>query len=301
MGDPTGIGPEVIAKAFRSDPLAKGKTHYLVIGDKKIFKKYAPKLRKDMSFLDIENAFPKIKIGTPTQDSARLSLLFLDKAIELLKHNDISALVTAPVCKEAINGLGVSFRGHTEYLAEAFHIKRYDMMFVTPKLKTIIVTRHIPIDQVSKALSIKKILDTIELTDQVLRKDFRIKSPRIGVCGLNPHAGEGGLMGKEEATKIIPAIKKARQKGINVTGPLSGDTAFYARKAEGFDTIIAMYHDQGLIPVKTLAFNQAVNLTIGLPFIRTSPAHGTAFDIAGKNKADASSMREAIQLASVLS
>ena len=254
-----------------------------------------------MSFLDIENAFPKIKIGTPTQDSARLSLLFLDKAIELLKHNDISALVTAPVCKEAINGLGVSFRGHTEYLAEAFHIKRYDMMFVTPKLKTIIVTRHIPIDQVSKALSIKKILDTIELTDQVLRKDFRIKSPRIGVCGLNPHAGEGGLMGKEEATKIIPAIKKARQKGINVTGPLSGDTAFYARKAEGFDTIIAMYHDQGLIPVKTLAFNQAVNLTIGLPFIRTSPAHGTAFDIAGKNKADASSMREAIQLASVLS
>ncbi len=175
------------------------------------------------------------------------------------------------------------------------------MMFVGDSLRTIIVTRHIPVKKVASALNKKVIVDTICLANNALKKQFQIKNPRLAVCGLNPHAGEGGKIGREEITTIIPAIKACRQKKINVSGPFAADTLFKPSRTKDFDCIVAMYHDQGLIPVKSLYFDQVVNLTIGLPYIRTSPAHGTAFDIAGKNKADSSSMEAAIRLAIQLS
>jgi 4-hydroxythreonine-4-phosphate dehydrogenase len=225
---------------------------------------------------------------------------YIEKAIELLKQKEITALVTAPVCKETITALGKNFHGHTEFLAEAFRVTNFDMMFVTKTLRTVIVTRHLALREVSPALTGEKIGQTIHLANDALQKYFRIKRPRIAVCGVNPHAGEGGTIGREELTTIIPAIEKAKAKGLLISGPLSADTLFTPMVAKDYDVIIAMYHDQGLIPVKTLYFRNVVNLTIGLPFIRTSPAHGTAFNIAGRNKADPSSMMESIRLAARL-
>jgi 4-hydroxythreonine-4-phosphate dehydrogenase len=195
----------------------------------------------------------------------------------------------------------MQFPGHTEYLARAFDAKRVGMMFVSNRLKTIIVTRHIPLRRVHLNVTTKNVFDTICLAEKALKQHFRIRRPKLAVCGLNPHAGEKGEIGDEEITQIIPAIRKAKQKNIIVTGPLPADTLFAPERSNKYDAIIAMYHDQGLIPIKTLYFSELVNLTVGLPFIRTSPAHGTAFDIAGKNKADPSSMAAAIKLAAELS
>ncbi|HLD69835.1 MAG TPA: 4-hydroxythreonine-4-phosphate dehydrogenase PdxA [Candidatus Omnitrophota bacterium] len=280
LGDPCGIGPEVTAKAL----------------------KMLPRLQVDIVMIGDQNGFLKyFTPGKPNPSSARASLEYLNSAVELLKRKKISALVTAPVSKESISALGVPFEGHTEFLARAFGVKHFGMMFVTDVLKTILVTRHIPLNQVSEAINPRNILGTIELVFSSLRDQFQIKKPRIAVCGLNPHAGEGGTIGQEEKTKIIPAIARARQAGIDVFGPLAADTLFCEPIVRGYDAAVAMYHDQGLIAIKSLYFSKVVNLTLGLPFVRTSPAHGTAFDIAGKNKADPSSMLEAIKLALRLS
>lgn len=280
LGDPCGIGPEVTAKALKMLPRLRA--DIVIIGDQKGFLKY-------------------FTPGKPNAISARASLDYLNKAVELLKEKKIRALVTAPVSKESINALGVPFEGHTEFLARAFRRKNFGMMFVTDTLKTILVTRHIPLNQVSEAINPRNIFETIQLISFSLHNQFQIKKPRIAVCGLNPHAGEGGTIGQEEKTKIIPAIKRARDAGIDVFGPLSADTLFCGPVIRGYDAAVAMYHDQGLIAIKSLYFSKVVNLTVGLPFVRTSAAHGTAFDIAGKNKADPSSMLEAIKLAVRLS
>ena len=300
IGDPAGIGPEVIAKSLQSDSI-KRLGSYKIIGDKdllpfKIFK------GSRCSLIDLNQSLKgKFKMGHPNRFSARASLNYLNKAIDLLKIKEIDCLVTAPVSKEAISSLGERFEGHTEYLAKAFGVQEYEMMFVSPKLRTIIVTRHIPLKDVSQTITPRKVYQTICLAEKALKRYFRIRKPRVAICGINPHAGEGGTIGHEEKTKIIPAVHKAQQKGMDVLGPLAADTIFIPHIAPKFDCIIAMYHDQGLIPIKTQYFGQTVNLTIGLPFIRTSPAHGPAFDIAGQNKADPSSMSEAIRLACQLS
>ena len=273
-GDPAGIGPEVTAKALKALP-RRSHTEYCAIGGND----------------------PGVIPGRPNQKSARASLQAVDHAVQLLKTKKIHALVTAPLSKEGICSLGVDFVGHTEYLADAFHCKKFAMMFVSPKLKTMIVTRHLPLKAVPKAINPRNIFEAIELMDQTLKNHFKIRRPVIAVCGLNPHAGEGGKLGTEEITVIIPTIQNARKKGINVIGPLAADTLFSPDLPHKYDAVVAMYHDQGLIPVKTLYFSHVVNLTVGLPFIRTSPAHGTAFDIAGKNKANPASMIEAIKLA----
>ncbi|MCR4336498.1 MAG: 4-hydroxythreonine-4-phosphate dehydrogenase PdxA [Candidatus Omnitrophica bacterium] len=280
LGDPAGIGPEIVAKALRESSLKK-LADFVVIGDPLTSKRFVA--------------------GRPNRLTAAASLNYLQAAIQLLKEKKISALVTAPVCKEAISKLGVPFQGHTEFLAEAFKVKNYEMLFVGKDLRTIIVTRHIPLMKVAARLSIGKIDRTIELAHRSLRDQFRIQRPHIAVCGLNPHAGEHGLIGKEEIDIIIPAIQKARRKKICVEGPFPADTLFSPRIGKKYDVVIAMYHDQGLIPIKTMEFENLVNLTIGLPFVRTSPAHGTAFDIAGKNKANPASMIAAIRLAAKLS
>jgi len=300
LGDPSGIGPEVVARAL-AKPSIRNLADYILIGDYTTYSRYSRTRHKNCSFLDLNTKAELYPIGRPNQKSAQLSLSALNTAVDLLKHKQIASLVTAPVCKKTISRIDSTFQGHTEFLAEAFDTQNAGMMFVAEKMKTIIVTRHIPLNQISDSINSGNIFDTIQITHTALKKNFHIRQPTIAVCGLNPHAGEGGTIGQEEIKFIIPAIKKARLKKIRVEGPFAADTLFSPDIGQRFDAIVAMYHDQGLIPIKTLYFNQLVNLTIGLPFIRTSPAHGTAFNIAGQQKADPSSMCEAIKLAANLS
>jgi 4-hydroxythreonine-4-phosphate dehydrogenase len=299
LGDPAGIGPEVTAKAL-AQYAARSAGRFLLIGDSDTLRRFSRFKNVDCYPVDLSYR-TDWKPAKPTPNSGRASLDFLKCSVDLLKSNLITALVTAPLAKESVCRFERGFVGHTEYLAQAFGVKRFDMMFVTDALKTVIVTRHIPISEVPRAITQRKVLDTIELTNVALKNYFHIRAPKIAVCGLNPHAGEGGLIGRDELKTIIPAIKKAQSRGILVRGPFSGDTMFVPKHSKHFDAIISMYHDQGLIAMKSMHFSQVVNLTIGLPFVRTCPAHGTAFDIAGRNKADPSSMAEAIQLAVRLS
>lgn len=280
LGDPQGVSAEVISKALRSSQL-KIKANIVLIGDRASFKGLK---------------YPVVDI--PYKDAGEGSLKFLQRGIDLIKAEVIDALVTAPLSKERVSRFYKGFCGHTEYLAAAFNVKRFDMMFVAPNLRLSLVTRHVPLKDVPAMITKKAVLSSIELMHATLRSQFGIKNPKIAVLGLNPHAGEHGLLGKEDAKEILPAIKNANQNGIKAFGPLPADTFFIHDK--GYDGIVAMYHDQGLAPVKGLYFKNLVNFTAGLPFVRTSPVHGTAFDIAGKNKADPSSMIAAIQLASQL-
>lgn len=301
MGDPSGIGPEVIAKALKK-PSLRNLGPFVILGDKEVYQRYAAQRLSHVLFLDLKTMAPHDwQAGRPTLYSAKASLRYLQKAVELLKNKTISALVTAPVCKEGICQFYPSFQGHTEFFAQAFHTQNVGMMFVAGGLRILIATRHIPLAHVSRTIDAQRLYQDIELVDHELKRLFHLKRPNIAVCGLNPHAGEGGRMGTEEIIKIIPAIQKARRRRINVEGPFAADTLFTPPNVKKYAAVIAMYHDQGLIAMKTLAFAKAVNLTLGLPFIRTSPAHGTAFDIAGKNRADPSSMAEALQLAAHLS
>jgi len=300
LGDPLGIGPEIAAKALRLLSV-NSLANYVLIGDFEIFKQYLKHIPKNCSFVDLKSNVDLGKIGKASTKSAKASYIYLKTAVELIKKNMISSLVTAPVCKETIAQTQKNFVGHTEFLADAFKVKKFGMLFVGGDAKTILVTRHIPLKQVSKSITTKKVSETLQLANKSLKEQFRINNPKIAVCGLNPHAGEGGAIGKEEIDHIVPAIKQANNCGIAAFGPFAADTLFSPVTARAYDCVVAMYHDQGLIPVKTLAINKLVNFTVGLPFIRTSPAHGTAFNIAGKNKADPSSMIEAIKLAAKLS
>ncbi len=279
MGDPQGIGPEVILKALsHKSLLAFG--HFIIIGDKRLLK------GKPASV---------VVLDVPYKTQGEGSLKFLDKAIALIKGGVADALVTAPLSKEAVSRYSKNFVGHTEYLAKAFDVSNFDMMFVAPKMRLTIVTRHVPLKNVPKLITQKAVFDSIALMARTLKDKFKIRDPKIAVLGLNPHAGEGGLLGTEDVKYILPAIRKANAQGIKAKGPLPADTFFSFHHP--FDGIIAMYHDQGLAPLKGMYMKELVNFTAGLPFIRTSPAHGTAYDIAGKNKADPSSMLAAIKLA----
>ena len=277
MGDPRGIGPEVIVKALQNKKVAR-LGNFIVVGDRALLAK-------------TKTTLMDVAYRTPAQGS----LKFLEKGVELIKAGIADALVTAPLSKEAVSRYQKNFRGHTEYLAESFGAKQFDMMFVSSKVRLSLVTRHVPLKDVAKLITKKAVFSSIELMEGTLKQKFRITRPRIAVLGLNPHAGEGGLLGQEEIKHIIPAIRLAQHCGIRAQGPFPADTFFCHDK--GFDGIVAMYHDQGLAPMKGLYFANLVNFTAGLPFVRTSPVHGTAFDIAGLGKADPSSMIAAIQLA----
>ena len=276
MGDPQGIGPEVIRKAMA----AKFPHRFIIIGDKKIM----GRLPSSVNMIDV-----------PYRSAGEGSLKFLDKAILLIKGGVADALVTAPLSKEAVSRVHRGFVGHTEYLAEAFDVKNFDMMFVAAELRLTIVTRHVPLKDVPKLITSKAVFNSIVLMHQELKDKFNIKDPKIAVLGLNPHAGENGLLGKEDVKCVLPAIRQVRLKGINAIGPNPADTFFAFH--QNFDGVIAMYHDQGLAPLKGMYMKELVNFTAGLPFVRTSPAHGTAYDIVGKNIADPSSMISAIKLA----
>lgn len=297
LGDPAGIGPEVVAKALHQKKV-RSLARFVIIGDEFIFRTYFPRRYANCVFVSLDNTpLRRFRAGRPGRWSAQASLDYLNKAVGFLKAGKIQSLVTAPVCKETICRIDPTFQGHTEYLANAFDVKNVGMMFVCDKLRVILVTRHVPLHKVSALVTEDLVYQTIQLTHEALKGYFQLRRPKIAVCGVNPHAGEGGVMGREEIEKIMPAIRKCRRRHWDVCGPFAADTLFSPATAGAYDAVVAMYHDQGLIPVKTMYFKQLVNLTVGLPFIRTSPAHGTAFDIAGKNKADASSMAEAIKLA----
>ena len=285
MGDPKGVGPEVIRKALADKPLlAQG--CFIVIGDKKALGRVHPSV---------------VVVEVPYKSAGEGSLKFLDKAILLIKGGVADALVTAPLSKHAVSHFSPHFVGHTEYLAQAFEVKNFDMMFVADQMRLTIVTRHVPLKDVPKLITQKAVFDSISLMAKTLKDKFKIMDPNIAVLGLNPHAGEGGLLGQEDSRSILPAIRKAKAKGINAQGPLPADTFFaFSKRSNPYDGVVAMYHDQGLAPLKGIYMKELVNFTAGLPFVRTSPAHGTAYDIAGKNKADPSSMLAALKLAVIL-
>jgi 4-hydroxythreonine-4-phosphate dehydrogenase len=302
IGDPSGIGPEVVIKAL-NNPQVKRLANFLVIGDKfSLSKSSKKKLPKNIKLVDLANVNPKgFYFGKIKAEFGWASMEYINFALGLIKKGVIDALVTAPISKEAANLAGYKITGHTEYLAKKTSTKKFEMMLLAKNLRTVVVTRHIPLKNVSKKLNIKDIYQTILLTYDCLKKCFLIKNPRVAVASLNPHLGEDTLLGRDEVDKIIPAIKKARRIHPTIYGPIASDIVFSDCLNNKFDAVVAMYHDQALIPLKTIFHNQAVNLTIGLPFVRTSPCHGTAFDIAGKNIADATSMIEAIKLACRLS
>jgi 4-hydroxythreonine-4-phosphate dehydrogenase len=315
MGDASGIGPEVIVKAFLN-PEIQNTVRPIVVGDARIMKaalKFAKGQPVEVNavkrvleakfqngvidVLDLQNLDPsKIKIGQICAPCGKAAIQYLEKAIKLAMDGDVDAIATAPINKEAMHKAGYKFHGHTEILAKRTRTKNYAMMFVSDPFWVMLVTTHLPLNKVSKAVTKKRVLQTIKLANEFLYS-VRGKKPKIGVAGLNPHAGEGGIFGTEEKKAIKPAVEEAKRMGINVKGPISPDGIFYLANVGLFDIVIAMYHDQGLIPLKLLSFNRSVNVTVGLPIIRTSVDHGTGFDIAGKGWANPTSLIEAIKVA----
>lgn len=303
MGDPLSIGPEIICKALLS-PRIPNKHRYIIVGDLFVFEKI-PFFRNVIKKRNV-SFFRSTVIG---QRLTQLppgfnSLVALQAAVTLIKAGQAQALVTAPICKEHVKSAGFKFPGHTEYLCHEFDVKKFAMMFVSPQLRLTLSTIHEPLKKVPGLITVDTIFDKLTLTAAALQIQFHIRHPHIAVCGLNPHAGENGLLGDEENRIIRPAINKFLKssfgKKCSVAGPLPADGLFARLSSTRYDAILCHYHDQAMIPIKLLAPNTAVNLTLGLPFIRTSPAHGTAFDIAGKNKANPQSMIEAIKLAGEL-
>ncbi len=305
MGDPAGIGPEVVLKTLAS-PLPK--VRITVIGDRTWLKRLNQRARlpvpwKRIHWVDLANLSERIRPGRVQAQAGRAAFEYLEVACQMIKRKTADALVTAPVCKESIVKAGIPWIGHTEYLAKRFGCAT-TMMFVTGKLRISLVTTHCALKDLPSKLTREKIIQTVKATRQALVRDFKIRRPRIGLAALNPHAGEGGLFGQEEKKVLAPAVRALRActKGSDpyVHGPLPVDSLMQAAACGQYDAVVAPYHDQALIPVKLLGWDQSVNVTLGLPFVRTSPVHGTAFDLAGKGQANPASMRSALRLAAQL-
>lgn len=314
MGDPAGIGPEIIVKSLKEVSIYQQSAPF-VVGDSKIIKRAMDVVGLTYEINEIEQV-SEAKFEQGTIDIMNLNLVpddlpwgevsavaghaafaYLEKAIELANQKVIDGIVTAPLNKEAMHKGGHLFPGHTEILAELTQTKDYAMMLSAPNLRVIHVTTHIGIIDAIQKIKPERVYKVIRLAHDTLTK-AGIQNPRIAVCGINPHAGENGLFGYgEEEDKVTPAVLQAREEGIDVTDPLPADTLFFRARRGDFDIVVAMYHDQGHGPVKVLGLEAGINITVGLPIIRTSVDHGTAFDIAGKNIADELSMKEAIRAA----
>lgn len=296
MGDPSGIGPEIIAKSLLSHKISR-RIKFVVIGDSFVFKKvirHRNLSRANIEFVDLNNVCKKnFSFGKVKAEYGRAALEYIDVALNLMKKEDLKALVTAPVSKASIALINNNFFGQTEYLAAKSHTKHFAMLLANNKLKIALVSRHIPLKDVAKTITVEDICQTARLTNKFLKKFYLIREPDIAICSLNPHSGDNGLIGKEEITKIIPAVNRLKNS-LKCFGPYPGDSLFDLALKDKVDAVVAMYHDQALIPLKITGMMHAVNITIGLPFVRTSPLHGVAFDIAGKNQADPSSMIVAI-------
>ncbi|MCM8795332.1 MAG: 4-hydroxythreonine-4-phosphate dehydrogenase PdxA [Candidatus Omnitrophica bacterium] len=296
MGDPAGIGPTIIAKAL---PQVKNLAEFIIIGDARVFKRVQnlQPLPQNYRFIDLNNVSAKFfSFGKIKAEYGRAAVEYLDKALALIKAKEIDCLVTCPVSKEVIGLSGINFFGHTEYFAQRCGRKNLVMLLLNKYLKIALLTRHIALKEVPLNIKRKTLIATLKTTYLYLKKYFLIKNPHLIICGVNPHASDNGLIGTEENRIIKPVLKKF-SKTLNLDGPLSADIALYKVAKREYDCALAMYHDQALIALKLTDVKSAVNMTLGLPFIRTSPLHGTAFDIAQKpDLADPHSLIAAIKV-----
>ncbi|MCY4234338.1 MAG: 4-hydroxythreonine-4-phosphate dehydrogenase PdxA [Bacteroidetes bacterium] len=314
LGDPNGIGPEVVLKSL-FDPLLKKRVEPILVGSMKVLEIHAKILGRrlppivdgltgDLPTFGVriidtlsQNYDVRVELGKVTSKAGGMAMKSVDEGIRLVMDKQVAGLVTAPISKLAIAKAGYNFPGHTDYIAEKTGVNQQVMMMVSDEMRISLMTDHIPIRQVSDQITINKLIAKLKQINRSLIRDFGILRPKIAVLGLNPHAGEGGVLGDEEKNAIIKAIQEAGNRGVIALGPFPADAFFGNKMYCGYDAIMAMYHDQGLIPFKTLSFGSGVNFTAGLPIVRTSPDHGTAFDIAGRNEANEGSMIQAIHLA----
>ena len=322
LGDPAGIGPDITLLAYAARS-SEALSPFVLLGDAAVLAARAETLGLDVPIRTIasagetsavfDEALPVLPVevpdpviaGKPSQAAMAAVRESIERAVTLVQRGEARAIVTNPVSKAHLYQAGFAFPGHTEYLA-ALAVDGGPpllpvMMLVAGAFKVVPVTIHMPLKDVPRALTRELILDTIRIVDQDLRRFFGYVRPRLAVSGLNPHAGEDGGLGREEIEIIAPAIEAARGEGFDVTGPYPADTLFHAAARERYDVALCMYHDQALVPFKTLAFEEGVNITLGLPFVRTSPDHGTAFDIAGTGDANPRSLIEALRLAHAMS
>jgi 4-hydroxythreonine-4-phosphate dehydrogenase len=316
MGDPGGVGPEIIIRALASEEV-RGRCTAVVVGDRSVMEDALRLVGLPLRLRTIEsphqsipsadvveiidvgalNEFQKRK---PTAEGGKACAAYIRKAVKLALDREVDGIVTAPISKEALKMAGMKWPGHTEMLAELTGTDDYAMVLAGGPLRVILVTIHTALRNVPAMITRENVLRTIRLASKACRM-FGLENPGIGVAGLNPHAGETGIFGDEEVRQIIPAVEHAKREGIPVCGPFPPDTIFHRAYQGGFDMVVCMYHDQGLIPLKMIAFDKGVNITVGLPIIRTSPDHGTAYDIAWQGIANPSSMIEAIRVASGMS
>jgi len=314
MGDPAGIGAEVIVKAL-ADPEIRRQARFMIYGLNEVIEYAADRAEINPFWFRLPHELvQRIESGVvvadydefsmfspniryPTAESGFASMRFLDDAVQNALNGHVEAVVTAPICKESWNLAGYRFPGHTEKLAHACRTRRVTMMFVGGRMRVALASIHEGLLDLRNTFTIGRVFQPIDLMGDALKNFFGIAQPRIAVCGLNPHAGENGMFGDEEKRIIEPAITMARELGYIVEGPFPADTLFWRAAKGHFDGVVAMYHDQGLIPIKLLAFESACQTTLGLPIIRTSVDHGTAFDIVGQNIANPESMKNAIRLA----
>jgi 4-hydroxythreonine-4-phosphate dehydrogenase len=308
-GEPAGIGPEILLKLPREHPGFR----LLAVADPALLRQTADMLgftarisqwRPGMSIdagtlacFPVELAKPATP-GRPDPENAAYVLQTLREATKLINEGHAAALVTGPVNKAVINDAGIAFSGHTEFLAELSRTPQVVMMLAAPGLRVALVTTHLPLQAVARSITIERVETTIRIVMMELQRRFGIERPRLQVLGLNPHAGEGGHLGSEDFEVILPAIERCRDEGMSITGPVPADTAFTPPRLASCEAVIAMYHDQGLPVLKHMGFGRSVNITLGLPFIRTSVDHGTALDIAGSGAADAGSLYHAARTAS---
>jgi len=315
LGDPNGIGPEVVLKSLHDPGLVPSMTPVLV-GSAHVLRVHADVLgfsdldihvvdevpdevpHGDVALLDVaEEDEPPVLFGSETPEGGRIAMRAVERAVDACLAGTVDAMSTAPISKKAIQQAGYDVPGHTEFIAERTGSAKPTMMMVAGGLRVGLVTSHVPVSEVPSAVTEQAILEKLHVLDASLRSDFGIENPKIAVLGLNPHAGEGGTLGKEEQNVIAPALDAARQEGVRVEGPLPADGFFATQLSADHDAVLAMYHDQGLVPFKALAFDHGVNYTAGLPIVRTSPDHGTALGIAGKGMALPGSMRSALEVA----
>ena len=316
MGDPSGIGTEITIKSWKSKKI---KTPFFVIHDplyvEKIIKKMGVKVKikiidhpKDAlkcfkSYLPVFaiKIDKKTKLGFPNKKNSRSILESINKAVYFVKNGDATSMVTNPISKEIINKIQKNFKGHTEYLAKKDMQKSFCMMMINSKIKAVPLTTHLPLKKVSQNISEKLILETSQLIHKTLKKDFKKGNPKIAITGLNPHSGDKGVIGDEEKKIIIPAIKKCKKRKIRLNGPISADSAFISSNLKTYDAFLCMYHDQALIAAKVIDFENTVNYTAGLSYVRTSPDHGTGYDISKKFIANESSLISAINASILIS
>jgi len=318
MGDPAGIGPEIIIKAL-SQNHSKIPCVPVVLGDIATLEKAARMLQWGGCLKGISGPLdaqywpghihvisPKgleqysVEPGRPTVQGGKASAMFIEEAVSLAMAGDISAIVTCPINKAMLNEAGYPFEGHTQMIASLTGCNSYVMMLAGERLRVALVTIHVPLAKVPELVTMTSVYKTIAVTHRALARDFGLSRARIGVAGLNPHAGERGLFGKEEEEVIGPAVEKARSQGLDVLGPFPADTLFWRATQGEFDAVVAMYHDQGVCPLKLIHFDDAVNITLGLPIVRTSVDHGTAYGLAGSGKASHISLVRALATATMI-